>query len=221
HRSAERAPMQLKITAVSLAFGDRELFRDLHLRAAGPACVALMGPSGAGKSTLLGVIAGELPPDRGEVSFFADGASVHPRIAWVLQSSPVMTRRSVLDNVLLGAWDVPLSLEQAKLDASRWLATLNIEHLSQQRAKRASGGERQRIAIARGMLSDADVLLVDEPTASLDLVSRGPVVDALHKARDAGALVIVATHDSYVADRCDEVFHLDDRMLVSLGGERE
>lgn len=79
------------------------------------------------------------------------------------------------------------------------------------KVRRISGGERQRTAVARAIVADADVLLVDEPTASLDPVSRSLVCEALRSATNGGAIAIVATHDPFVAEACDRVIVLGDQ----------
>ena len=186
-----------------MAFGSRVVLSDANLLIPSPAQIAIMGPSGSGKSTLLGLLAGHIKPESGLISI-PQGM----RLDWVVQNSPVLPRRSVLDNIAIGALAVGDSYAHAIVAAHELSVSLEIDHVINRRAGTVSGGEKQRIAVARGIAAQADILLVDEPTASLDAHSRDAVCRALKAAAALGALVVIATHDPVVAAQCDTVYQL-------------
>lgn len=200
--------MRLEVRDLSFAFGSRVILERQTLRAASGQVHAVMGPSGAGKSTLLALIHGELRPQHGVVLF--DG---HPRrpepAAWVVQSSPMLDRRTAVDNAALGALAQGRDLDGSLLDARANLAVLGLGGLADRQVFRLSGGERQRVAVARAMTANAPLILADEPTASLDATAREGIVAAFRRAAAQGAVVIIATHDHVVAEHCDEVHHLE------------
>lgn len=199
--------MRVRLTSVSKSFGSATVLRELDLEWSSPAAVALMGPSGSGKSTILGIVAGALAPDAGSVEITTEHAHP-PRVAWIVQNTPMLERRSAIDNVVLGAVAVGTPRAEAFDIAKEAMAMLGVEQLAATRTYRLSGGERQRVAVARAIASSADLILADEPTASLDARNRDLVTEALVTSARAGALVIIATHDQRVADRCDDVFEL-------------
>lgn len=168
----------------------------------------MMGPSGEGKSTLLNILGGYLRPDTGEVT---RGCSPE-EISFILQSNEGLRSRTVLDNVA-----VPL-LRRMRENAARSLsiealAFLGIDDLAMQIFRNLSGGEAQRVSIARAIAGRAKALLADEPTAQLDLRNRMLVVDALRRSASVGTAVVIATHDRLVAAKCDRVFQLSEGIL--------
>lgn len=202
--------MHLTVSEITHAFGARQLFQHLSLRVSSGEMLALMGPSGAGKSTLLSMIAGVAQPNMGSITF----DSTHdPRIVWIVQSTPLLPRRTALDNVRLGPLSEGLSREEADARALAAMRHLGVEHTETTRVFRLSGGERQRLAVARAVASSADVILADEPTASLDPATRSEVITALRVATDVGVMVIVSTHDMAVARLCDRTVNLADGAL--------
>lgn len=195
----------VEIQNASLTLGHRRILDGTSVTFRGPGLVVVTGPSGAGKTTLLHVIAGLVPLDKGDVSVAAESGQFP---AWVVQNSPLMPRRSARENVAIGAAAAGEDWQLAQDLASPIMAALGISHTKESPAYRLSGGEKQRVAVARAIAARSDLILADEPTASLDEGSRDLVCDALRKAADSGCLVLVTTHDPEVADRADTVFAL-------------
>jgi ABC-type lipoprotein export system ATPase subunit len=198
--------VRLTLTGVSVAYGATTAVHPTTLSFESGQVCALRGPSGSGKSTLLGVISGQLQPSFGDIRF--DGLD-EPHVQWVFQSSPMLDRRTVLDNVVLAATARGLPSTPSRRHALELLHDFGLGEMANRRAYTLSGGQRQRAAIARAIIASPDVLLADEPTSSLDATSRELVCDALERAASGGALVVVATHDDYVAQRCHRVENID------------
>jgi alpha-D-ribose 1-methylphosphonate 5-triphosphate synthase subunit PhnL len=176
-------------------------------------CVALVGPSGAGKSTLLRCLYGNYLASAGSI-LLRDETSEHRHIAltgatpheimrmrrdtigYVSQFLRVIPRVSTLDIVAEPLTARGLAVEEARKRASQWLARLNIpERLWHLAPATFSGGEQQRVNIARGLIAQHPVLLLDEPTASLDAINREIVADIIVEARERGAAIIGIFHD--------------------------
>ncbi|MDQ4502615.1 ATP-binding cassette domain-containing protein [Sinomonas sp. ASV322] len=204
--------MRVELVDVSYSVPGRALFTAVTHTFAAPATIALMGPSGSGKSTLLGLISRQLAPDQGTVRAEHDGSQVAP--AWIFQSTPLLVHRTALDNAMTAALMTGHDPIVSRRRAAEALERVGLGGLASTHASRLSGGERQRVAVARAITARSRLVLADEPTASLDPVSRERVVDALRSAREFGALTLVATHDAWVADNCDARVMIEDGTLV-------
>lgn len=199
--------MRVTLEHVNVAFGERTVLDGVSAELESPGVITLVGPSGSGKSTLLGVIAEQVLPSRGHVKIsYADGPG---RTDWLVQSTPLLMRRTAIANTMLGPLSTGKRTHEARTQALGALSSLRIEHLANQLAHRLSGGERQRVAVARALATGPSLVLADEPTASLDAHSRQDVCDALIQLGEAGSLVIIATHDPYVASIGKQQLHLD------------
>jgi ABC-2 type transport system ATP-binding protein len=171
----------LRAAGVARRFGDVEALAPTDVELAGGECLALVGPNGAGKSTLLAILAGALEPTAGRVE--GDG-----RIGWVPQRPAHYARLSARENLQLFARlarvqaDVDGLIERFDLPADRLSGDLSV-------------GNRQRLNIALSLLDDPDVLLLDEPTASLDPEQRVRVWELVESVRERGGAVCFATHD--------------------------
>lgn len=193
----------IALDGVSVAFGDRVVLSELSMDVPAAGSTALMGPSGSGKSTLLGVLAGRQKLASGLRRELVPSL----RLAWVFQTAPVLSERRALDNVAMGALATGVDPVLAYEEAAAALQALGLEASGSQRAKRLSGGERQRVAIARAMVADCDLILADEPSASLDEINRDLVGRALAVASRTKA-VVVATHDADLAATCNRILRL-------------
>jgi predicted ABC-type transport system involved in lysophospholipase L1 biosynthesis ATPase subunit len=167
--------------------------------------IALVGPSGSGKSTLLHLMAGLDQPTGGRVTWPAIGVreDLQPgRVSVIFQGPSLLAPLTVLENVAL-----PLVLDgrrdaDARAAALQALRSLGLDSLADNLPEELSGGQAQRVAVARALAGDPVLILADEPTGQLDRVGGAKVVDVLlHAADRTGAALVITTHDPSVADR--------------------
>ncbi len=163
----------------------------------------MVGPSGSGKTTFLAILGGLLRPRSGRVFLERDGNElpVAEHVSWVLQTVNVLADRSVLDNVAVGALADGLDRATAAARARTALAAVGLAGTDERPVRTLSGGEAQRVVIARAAVSDRPVLLADEPTGQLDQQTSAHVIDVLLTSA-VGKITVVVTHDPAVAARC-------------------
>lgn len=203
----------VELRGVAASYGDRPVLRDLDLAVAPASLVAVTGPSGAGKSTLLDVVLGLLPPTAGEVvvggEVLVDPRAWRSRVGYVPQQT-VLIPGSVRENLTWSAGrgvtddELWLALETAcAADAVRRLPE-GLDTVLQDLAQ-LSGGEQQRLCIARALVRSPDLLVLDEATSALDAATESAVVANL---RRTPAAMLVATHRPAVIDVADHVIAL-------------
>lgn len=192
-------------------FGDHPwLFRGIDLRLDPGRVYALTGPSGSGKSTLLAILAGWVRPSEGEVT-----STVTGRTSWVFQNPHGAPRRTALDHVALPLLARGMSTTEADRRATELIARVGLSAQVDRPFHVLSGGEAQRLMLARGMAAAPGLLLVDEPTAQLDTATGAEVNHAISVLATSGTVIVVATHDERTRAACTD--HLD---LPRLGGVR-
>jgi ABC-type Mn2+/Zn2+ transport system ATPase subunit len=183
---------------------------------------SLVGPNGSGKSTLLHAIAGLLVPTSGTVT--VDGrppAEVRRRIAYVLQAqhAPAHLPVTIREVVALGRSPVrgPVARlrREDRIAVSDAIERVELSRLADRHLSELSGGERQRAFVAQGLAQQGDVVLLDEPTAGLDVASTEQIRSVLEQEREAGHTVIVATHDLTDAAHSDHVVLLAGRVIAT------
>ncbi len=215
----------LKATQLYKNYGNQPILAGVDLSVADGEFLSIMGESGSGKSTLLSILAGNLRPDGGSVSL--DGMEIsamnerelaklrRTALGFVYQSLNLVPTLNAADNILL-----PLVLDRADLRAGRermasLAATLRIEGLLKSFPQTMSGGERQRVAIARAMVHAPSVLMLDEPTGSLDARSTEEVMELLRELnRTHGVTVIQVTHSKLTAAYGNRTVTLADGRLT-------
>ena len=183
--------------------------------------IAVVGPNGAGKSTLFKLIVGTLKPSQGEVNVYGQGPGGHICIAYVPQ-------RSQID------WAFPVTVEDVvmmgrvgQIGLFRWprrrdwdlvrasLERVNARHLAKKQIGELSGGQQQRIFIARALAQEAELLLMDEPLAGLDVPNQEAIFTTLDSLRPDGVTVLVATHDlNLAAERFDRMMLLNKKIVA-------
>ncbi|MCZ2403984.1 ABC transporter ATP-binding protein [Paenarthrobacter sp. Z7-10] len=191
--------------------------RDATLQIAPGARIALMGPSGSGKSTLLHLLAGLEKPTSGTITgrAYSSDAVPQPHVTgMVFQSSGLIAALDVLENVALPLILAGASDGRARSLAHEALELLNLEALERKLPEELSGGQAQRVAIARVLACRPRLILADEPTGQLDHVTALSVLDVLLRSADSlNAAVLVSTHDPLIAELLDEVWSMHDGVL--------
>lgn len=206
--SPSAAPPAVSLHAARLVYGGLVLFDGLDLELGGGCFTGLLGPSGIGKSSLLRLLAGLTPPGVSGELCGDDGLPLTGRVAYMAQQDLLLPWLSVLDNVTLGS-----RLRGERVDRERALALLVRVGLSEYalaRPETLSGGMRQRAALARTLMEDRPVVLMDEPFSGLDALTRLRL-QALAAELLAGRTVLLVTHDPL------EALRLGDRVLVMNG----
>lgn len=197
------------------------VLRDLSYAFPSDRSTAIVGPSGSGKTTLLAIVGLLTRPMEGAVVI--DGRPVTQRdaselrsrlFAWVFQTVNVLSTRTVTENAMLGLLARGVRRRNARSLAAEALSTVGLEGFGERTAHSLSGGELQRLCIARAIAAQPRFLLADEPTGQLDRATTDRVTRALIEGRPAGTTLIVVTHDHYVARQCDQTLTIRDGVLV-------
>ncbi|MDH3368090.1 MAG: ATP-binding cassette domain-containing protein [Gemmatimonadota bacterium] len=181
--------------------------KDVNLTIEVGETVAIMAPSGAGKTTLLSILGGLTNPSAGRVTW-GEAQRLTQRdlattVGWIFQTANVLGTRTTVENVALGLYGQGASRQKAESRASDMLGVVGLDHMGRRRANSLSGGELQRLVVARALAGARALVLADEPTAQLDAATSETVVDAIFRARKSTTTLLMATHDPAVAERCD------------------
>lgn len=185
-------------------FGARPLlFHGLDLELSPGVLYGLVGPSGSGKSTLMSILAGGLRPSEGSIEL--DGVR---RIGWVMQNPIGAARRTALDQVVLPLLARGIPRSDAEPRAAGLLARFGLAEVAASEFRRLSGGEAQRLCLARASASDYDALLIDEPTAQLDRDTAATIGDVIRETVSSERIVVLATHDPHLRSTCDDIIDL-------------
>ena len=222
----QTAPV-LAARGVTRSFGATEALRGADLTVGYGEVLAVMGPSGSGKSTLLHCLAGILRPDSGEVRFagrrtdqLGERARTELRrrsFGFVFQFGQLVPDLPAVENVMLPLLLAGQARAAAREQAAALLATLELDGLEQRRPGELSGGQAQRVAVARALVIRPEVIFADEPTGSLDSLAGLRVMQLLTgAARSQGATVVLVTHEARVAAYSDREVMVRDGQVTSL-----
>jgi putative ABC transport system ATP-binding protein len=217
----------LAARGVTRSFGATEALRGADLTVGYGEVLAVMGPSGSGKSTLLHCLAGILRPDSGEVRFagrrtdqLGERARTELRrrsFGFVFQFGQLVPDLPAIENVMLPLLLAGQARAAAREQAAALLATLELDGLEQRRPGELSGGQAQRVAVARALVIRPEVIFADEPTGSLDSLAGLRVMQLLTgAARSQGATVVLVTHEARVAAYSDREVMVRDGQVTSL-----
>ena len=221
--------MTLAVDSVSLVLGDGDqqvtALNKVSLAVEAGALCAVMGPSGAGKSSLLAVCGGLLPPTSGRIAIEGKDLTAlgegdrarlrRERIGFIFQQSNLVAALTATDQLLLMAHINGRKPDGTQRErAARLLEEVGLAHRASHRPDQMSGGERQRVGIARALMTEPSLLLVDEPTSMLDHSRGGEVVELLaRQTREHGVATLMVTHDQAMLPWADQVAEIEDGIL--------
>jgi ABC-type nitrate/sulfonate/bicarbonate transport system ATPase subunit len=206
-----RPPAAVQASALAHRFGELEVIAGLELEVAADEVVGLVGPSGCGKSTLLELIAGLLAPAAGELRVHGEAAAEQrlARCAYMPQRDLLLPWLTALDNAALAPRNRGASRAEARREAEPLFERFGLAGFEHSRPTELSGGMRQRVAFLRTLLAGKPVLLLDEPFASLDAITRAEMQEWLAEALEAEPrTVVLVSHD------VEEALYLCDRVVV-------
>ena len=207
--------MQIEIRNIAKRYKGNSVLKDISLRTEGGRCIGILGANGSGKSTLLSILAGIQRADQGE--FLCDGRNLFSQpgrraelVGYVPQGTPLIEELTAWDNLLL--W---YDREELKKELETGvLKLLGIRDFLKVTVSKMSGGMKKRLSIGCAMSKRPPILLLDEPTAALDLACKESIAAWLRRYKQAGGLLLLTTHDVMELELCDEWYIIKDGVLV-------
>lgn len=207
--------MQIEIRNIAKHFKGNRVLQDICLTTEGGRCIGILGANGSGKSTLLSILAGIQRPDRGE--FICDGVDLFSNsrrradlVGYVPQGTPLIEELNAWDNLLL--WYDKETLKKEMENGV--LRLLGIQDFLKVTVSKMSGGMKKRLSIGCSMAKRPPILLLDEPTAALDLACKESIAAWLLRYKQAGGLLLLTTHDIMELELCDAWYIIKDGRLV-------
>jgi len=205
---------------------DLSILKGVNLEISQGNFVTIMGPSGSGKSTLMYMLGLLDSPSQGKIylqgqdtSFFSEDKLAEVRgkkIGFIFQQFNLLQNLTALENVMLPMIFQGLSEDKRKEKAKQLLESVNLGKRINHKPSEMSGGEQQRIAIARSLVNDPEILIADEPTGNLDSTTGKAVMEILKKLHeDKKITIIVVTHDPNIANYSQNIIHIQDGQIVS------
>lgn len=207
--------MKIEIKNIVKHYRHKQVLHDISFCAEGGACIGILGANGSGKSTLLSILAGVLKQDSGEFLFNGEDLLKDPKkraqlVGYVPQGTPLLEELTAKDNLLL--WYDAKSLKQ-ELETGV-LKMLGIPEFLKVPVKRMSGGMKKRLSIGCAMAKRPPIMLLDEPTAALDLVCKEAISDYLKLYKQSGGLLLLTTHDVMELSLCDQCYIIKEGRIV-------
>jgi lipoprotein-releasing system ATP-binding protein len=215
----------IQATNIVKSYGTLEVLRGLDLRVERGEVVAIVGASGAGKSTLLQILGTLDVPNRGKLHI--DGTPVHgmsrgvlsrfrnENLGFVFQSHRLLPEFNAVENVMMPAWISGQSSDQSAPRAEALLQELGLGHRLAHNPSELSGGEQQRVAVARALMNRPKVLLADEPSGNLDSENAEALHELFFQLRDrSGQTIVLVTHNETLAARADRTLRMADGRFI-------
>ena len=215
----------IQATNIVKSYGALEVLRGLDLRVEPGEVVAIVGASGAGKSTLLQILGTLDVPNQGELHI--DGTPVHgmsrgalsrfrnENLGFVFQSHRLLPEFNAVENVMMPAWISGQSTDKSAPRAEALLQELGLGHRLAHNPSELSGGEQQRVAVARALMNRPKVLLADEPSGNLDSENAEALHDLFFQLRDrSGQTIVLVTHNETLAARADRTLRMADGQFI-------
>lgn len=206
--------MQIEIKEIEKNYGSKKVLKNISLSVEGGTCIGILGANGCGKSTLLSILAGVLERDKGQ--FLFDGEDLFQNrkkrsalVGYVPQGTPLIEELTAWDNLLL--WYDRAEMKQELKNGV--LKLLGVDGFLKVPVRKMSGGMKKRLSIGCAMAKKPPILLLDEPTAALDLACKQDISRYLTRYKEAGGLLFLTTHDAMELALCDQIFIMKDGVL--------
>jgi lipoprotein-releasing system ATP-binding protein len=216
----------IKTTGIKKSFGDLKVLKGIDIEVKEKEVVSIVGASGAGKTTLLQIIGTLDKPDSGTVSYNGTDTSLlkgkalatfrNMNIGFVFQFHQLLPEFTALENVCIPAYISGKSKAEAEARASEILGFLNLADRLEHKPSELSGGEQQRVAVARALINNPSVILADEPSGNLDSENKNELHKLFFKLRDSfGQTIIIVTHDRQLAGMSDRILQIKDGLIIN------
>ncbi|MBR1542837.1 MAG: ABC transporter ATP-binding protein [Bacteroidaceae bacterium] len=215
----------IHLEGITKSFGNLEVLRDISLDITQGEVVSIVGPSGAGKTTLLQIMGTLDAPDKGEVLIHGKDVlrmkekelssfrNLH--IGFVFQFHQLLPEFTAIENVMIPAFIAGKGMQEAKKEAMDLLSFMGLQDRADHKPNELSGGEKQRVAVARALVNHPDVVLADEPSGSLDSQNKMELHQLFFDLRNRlGQTFVIVTHDEGLARMTDRTIHLKDGRIV-------
>lgn len=215
----------IHLEGITKSFGNLEVLRDISLDITQGEVVSIVGPSGAGKTTLLQIMGTLDAPDKGEVLIHGKDVlrmkekelssfrNLH--IGFVFQFHQLLPEFTAIENVMIPAFIAGKGMQEAKEEAMDLLSFMGLQDRADHKPNELSGGEKQRVAVARALVNHPDVVLADEPSGSLDSQNKMELHQLFFDLRNRlGQTFVIVTHDEGLAQMTDRTIHLKDGRIV-------
>lgn len=213
-------------SGITKSFGDLKVLKGIDIDIKEREVVSIVGASGAGKTTLLQIIGTLDKPDGGKV--FYNGSDVsrlkgkalasfrNRQIGFVFQFHQLLPEFTALENVCIPAYIAGKNRSEAESRASELLGFLNLSERLDHKPSELSGGEQQRVAVARALINNPSVILADEPSGNLDSENKNELHKLFFKLRDTfGQTIIIVTHDRQLANMSDRILQIKDGLIIN------
>lgn len=216
----------IRTAAITKAYGELKVLKGIDIEIRKKEVVAIVGASGAGKTTLLQIIGTLDRPDNGTI--FYNGSDIsrmkgrslaafrNKNIGFVFQFHQLLPEFTALENVCIPAYIAGKSKVEAEAKATELLGFLNLSDRLEHKPSELSGGEQQRVAVARALVNNPSVILADEPSGNLDTENKNELHKLFFKLRDTfGQTIIIVTHDRQLANMSDRILQIKDGLIVN------
>lgn len=220
----------IEIKGVTKSFGSLRVLKGIDLRIEKGEIVSIVGPSGAGKTTLLQILGTLDKPDSGSV--VVDGIETstlstnklsefrNTHLGFVFQFHQLLPEFTAIENIMIPAYIAGMKPKEARSRAEELLAFMGLSDRATHKPNELSGGEKQRVAVARALMNNPAVILADEPSGSLDSKNKEELHKLFFELRDKfGQTFVIVTHDETLATLTDRTIHLKDGRIVGEGSE--